>query len=141
MDFEGWVVFGGWVVLGVKWFLGSGWFLGSRWSLEGVGRWVVEGLWDGFGKFWGFENVFNCVVLLILNRCMLLNYSFWRAVSCCVSYSERLCCCIVASKLYGVYATIIIFVFVLYCIVLYCIVYILKNFMVLKNCMVFYCLY
>ena len=29
---------------------------------------------------------------------------------------------IVASKLYGVNATIIIFVFVLYCIVLYCIV-------------------
>ena len=30
--------------------------------------------------------------------------------------------CVVASKLYGVNATIIIFVFVLYCIVLYCIV-------------------
>ena len=44
--------------------------------------------------------------------------------------------CVVASKLYGVNATIIIFVFVLYCIVLYCIVL----YCIVLYCIVLYCI-
>ena len=50
----------------------------------------------------------------------------------------------VASKLYGVYATIIIFVFfciVLYCIVLYCIVlYCIVLYCIFVYCIVLYCI-
>ena len=42
-----------------------------------------------------------------------------------------------ASKLYGVDATIIIFVFVLYCIVLYCIVL----YCIVLYCIVLYCIH
>ena len=46
-----------------------------------------------------------------------------------------------ASKLYGVDATIIIFVFVLYCIVLYCIVlYCIVLYCIVLYCIVLYCI-
>ena len=45
-----------------------------------------------------------------------------------------------ASKLYGVNATIIIFMFVLYCIVLYCIVlYCIVMYCIVSYCIVLYC--
>ena len=44
-----------------------------------------------------------------------------------------------ASKLYGVNATIIIFVFVLYCIVLYCI-YCILLYCIVLYCIVLYCI-
>ena len=48
---------------------------------------------------------------------------------------------IVASKLYGVDATIIIFVFVLYCIVLYCILlYCIVFYCIVLYCIVLYCI-
>ena len=47
----------------------------------------------------------------------------------------------IASKLYGVDATIIIFVFVLYCIVLYCIVlYCIVLYCIVLYCIVLYCI-
>ena len=47
----------------------------------------------------------------------------------------------VASKLYGVNATIIIFVFDLYCIVLYCIVlYCIVLYCIVLYCIVLYCI-
>ena len=48
---------------------------------------------------------------------------------------------LLASKLYGVNATIIIFVFVLYCFVLYCIVlYCIVLFCIVLYCFVLYCI-
>ena len=48
---------------------------------------------------------------------------------------------LVASKLYGVNANIIVFVFVLYCIVLYCIVlYCIVLYCIVLYCIVLYCI-